>query len=132
MGWSKIFQARTVHNSQHLAHNRTWTEKINSFSNRPAHGPLNNWQTWLFFPPEAKYLPWLFCLQRQNIWADAEVKYLSWLFCLQKQNVYWNYFAFCETWLVEVVKSSCDKHDVQNYMLQLVCKPNTPNLKPQT
>ena len=108
---SKIFQARTAHSPQHPAHNRQWTEDIYTFSNRPAHGPLHNWQTCIFFPPEAKYLSWLFCLPRQNI-------------C-------WDYFAFCGTWLVEVVMS-CDKHNMQSCMHRLVPKPKTPNSKPKT
>jgi len=45
---SKIFQARTAHSPQHPAHNRQWTEDIYTFSNRPAHGPLHNWQTCIF------------------------------------------------------------------------------------
>jgi len=66
MAWSKIYQARTTHSPQHPAHNHPWTEDIYSFSNRPAHCPLKNWQTPLFLPPEAKYLSWLCCLPRQN------------------------------------------------------------------
>ena len=96
---SKIFQARTAHSPQHPAHIRLWTEDIYSFSNRPARGPLNNWQSPLILAPEAKYLSWLFCLPRQNI-------------C-------WDYFAFCGTWLVEVVMW-CDNHNIQSYMLWLV------------
>jgi len=99
MARSKIFQARTAHSPQHPAHNRPWTEDIYSFSNRPAHGPLNNWQIQLILPPEAKYLSWLFCVPRQNI-------------C-------WDYFAFCGTWLVEVVMW-CEKHSIQSYVLWLV------------
>jgi len=96
---SKIFQARTTHSLQHPAHNRPWIEDIYYFSNRPAHGPPNNWQSPLIFPPEAKYLSWLYCLPRQNIW--------------------WDYFAFCGTWLAKVVVW-CDNHNIQSYMLWLV------------
>ena len=107
MARSNIFQARTTHSLQHPAHNRLWTKDIYYFSNRPTHGPPNNWQTCLFLPPEAKYLPWLFRLPRQNICRD--------------------YFAFCGTRLVEVVVS-CDKYNIQGDMLRLVHKPKTPNL----
>ena len=54
MARSKIFQALIAHSPQHPAHNCPWTEDIYSFSNRPAHGPLNNWQTCLFLPSEVK------------------------------------------------------------------------------
>ena len=102
----KIFQAGTDHCPQRPAHNRPWIEDIYSFSNRPTRGPLNNWQTCLSLPLEAKHLPWLFCLQRQNM-------------C-------WDYFAFCGTWLIEVVMT-CDKRNLQSYMLlQLRPKPKTP------
>jgi len=29
--------------------NRPWTDDVHSFPNRPAHGPLNNWQSCLFY-----------------------------------------------------------------------------------
>jgi len=98
MARSKIFMARTAHSLRHPAHNHPWTEGIYSFSNQPTHGPLNNWQTPIFLPPEATYLTSLFCLPRQNICCT--------------------YFAFYGKWLAEVVMW-CDKHNIQSYMLWL-------------
>jgi len=99
MARSKIFQGQTTHTPQYPAHNHPWTEDIYSSSNWPIHGPLNNWQSPLILPPEAKYL--------------------SWLFCLPRQNMCWDYFAFCGTWVTEVV-IWCDNHNIQSYMLWLV------------
>jgi len=61
--------------------------------------------------------------------SAKQLAYLSTpgIFCLPRQNTCWDYFAFCGTWLVEVVMT-CDKHIIQSYMLGLVCKPETPNL----
>jgi len=38
------------------------------------------------------------------------------LVCLPRQNICWDYFAFCGTWLVEVV-ISCYKQNIQSYMI---------------
>jgi len=53
-----------------------------------------------------------------NTASKVLTQWLTW--CGLSQNICWDYFAFCGTWLVEVVMSCC-KQNIQCYIFGLVC-----------